>query len=326
MGNKMSKNNKNKLWIGIAIGAVLGCITLGAFFVIFFMFFLFGGPAEVETDVTKYQETLAKYEYAKTAYLVFPEEIPESAKDVDFYFSYQDTWNVPTQEVYLKCTYDEADYQSEIDRLENVKKRYGSTVRTLLRDEEGRYSYPVYIAQDGYWDNFEYAMLTGENEITYIYTAMMNADDLKKVDQKLLPSDFDERQMEYTGIEGYTIYLQKVVYCDDGTVDYWNCDYTRDEVSEVTKNHWVELGYNTFYVTTYLDEQDRERIKECSYYYYESQHDSVYGLPEVITYNELTGKGYLYKDLELSKDKSKALVTYYDGTEEKMMEYEIPDV
>lgn len=324
MSKKMSKSTKKKIWIGIAIGAIVGVMTLGALFVIFIMLVLYGGPTEVERDIHKYQETLAKYEHAKTAYLVFPEEIPESAVDTDFYFSYQDTWNVPTQEVYLKCTYDETDYQAELERLENVQKQYGSKIRVLLRDEEGRYPYPVYIAQDGYWDNFEYAMLTGENQITYIYTALMRADELRKVDKALLPTDFDQRQNEYTGIEGYTIYLAKVVRNSDGTVDYWNCDYTRDEVSEVTKNHWVEIGYNLFYVTTCLDEQDREIIKECSYTYYESQHDSIFGLPEKIVYKEL--EGYLYKSLELNADKTKATVGYYDGEEEKVLVYEIPDV
>ncbi len=324
MSGKMSKSTKKKIWIGIGIGAVVGVMSLCAFFAIFMMLFLYGGPTEVETDIHKYQETLAKYESAKTAYLVFPEEIPESATDTDFYFSYQDTWNVPTQEVYLQCTYNDADYQAEIERLENVQKQYGSTTRVLLRDEEGRYPNPVYIAQDGYWDNFEYAMLTGENQITYVYTAMMWADELRKVDKKLLPTDFDQRQKEYTGIEGYTIYLQKVVMSSDGTVDYWNCDYTRDEVSEVTKNHWVEIGYNTFYVTTYLDMQDREIIKECSFTYYESQHDSVFGLPEEIVEDNL--EGYFYKSVELSSDKTKAIVTYYDGGEEKQMEYMVPEV
>lgn len=324
MQRKSNQNKKTKIWIGIIIGVVISLITLGALFVIFIMLFLFGGPPEVETDISKYQETLAKYENVNTAYIVFPEEIPKSAEDTEFYFSYQDTWNVPTQEVYLKCTYDETDYLAEIERLENTQKHYGSVVRTLLQDEEGRYPHPVYIAVDGYWDGFEYAMLTGENQITYIYTAMIQSDSLKMIDKGLLPTDFDSRQVEYTGIEGYCIYLQNVVRRDDGTVDYWNCDYTRDEVSEVLKNHWVEIGYNHFYVTTRLDEQDRKIIKDCSYVYYDSRHDSIYGLPDEIVYTELDG--FLFKSLELSEDGSKAIVTYYDGAEEKTMEYEIPEV
>lgn len=324
MGKKMSKDTKKKIWIGVGIGVIVCAITMCALFAILMLLFLYGGPPDVVKDIDRYEEMLTKYESAHTAYIVFPEKLPESAKNTDFYFSYQDAWNVPTQEVYLQCTYDAADYEAEIERLENTKKQYGSKMRTLLRDEEGRYPYPVYIAQDGYWDNFEYAMLTGENQITYIYTAMLSSDSLKKVDKKCLPKDFDERQEAYTGIEGYTIYLKKVNFNQDGSVSDWSCDYTRDSVAEVTKNHWAQIGYNLFYVTTYMNENDEELIKECSFSYYESRHDSIFGLPEEIVYTELAG--YPYKSLELSKDKSTAIVTYYDGTEEKEMCYEIQEV
>ena len=323
MKSKMDKSSKKKMWIGIGIGAIVGIITLHALFLIFMLFFAFGGKPEVVKDISRYEEMLGKYENAKTAYIVFPEKVPESATDTDFYFSDQDTWNVPTLEVYLQCTYNEEDYQAEICRLEDVKKQYGSQIRTLLRDEEGRYPYPVYIAQDGYWDNYEYAMLTGENQITYVYTAMLHSNSLKKVDKKLLPKDFDKRQEAYTGVEGYTIYLKDVNYNPDGSVSSWSCDYTRDVVAEVTQNHWVEIGYNRFYVTTYLNEHDEELIKECSFYYYESQHDSVYGLPETIVYTELAD--YFYKDVEISADKGTTIVTYYDGTEVKEKKYVIPE-
>lgn len=324
MKKKMDKSSKKKMWIGIAIGVVVGIITLHALFAIFMLLFMFGGPPEVVKDISRYEEMLTMYENAKTAYIVFPEKVPESATDTDFYFSYQDTWNVPTQEVYLRCTYNEEDYQAEILRLENVKKQYGSQVRTLLRDEEGRYPYPVYVAQDGYWDNYEYAMLTGVNQITYVYTAMLHSEYLKKVDKKLLPKDFNERQEAYSGVEGYTIYLRYVNYNPDGSVFSWDCDYTRDVVAEVTKNHRVEIGYNSFYVKTYLNENDAELIKECFFTYYEDEQDSFCGLPEYITYTELAG--YPYKSLELSKDMSTATVTYYDGTEEKEAIYEVPEV
>lgn len=320
----IQKSSKRKIWIGIVIGASVGLITLAALFAVLVLLFLYGGPSDVEENVEKYEEMLSKYSNAKTAYIVFPETIPASASDMDFYFSFQDTWNAPTQEVYLQCTYDETDYLAEIQRLEQTRKQYGSVTRVLLKDEEGRYPYPVYIAQDGYWDSYEYAMLTGENQITYVFTSMMRADKLKKVNKNLLPEDFDSRQEEYTGIEGYNIYLQDVRFYADGSVDSWSCDYTRDIMAAVTRNHWEEIGYNLFYVTTQLDETNKEVIRDCSYVYYESRHDSVYGLPEDIVYTELAG--YPYVSMELSEDKSKAFVTYLDGEEEKVFEYTIPDV
>lgn len=323
MKSKMDKSSKKKMWIGIGIGAIVGIITLHALFLIFMLFFAFGGKPEVVKDISRYEEMLGKYENAKTAYIVFPEKVPESATDTDFYFSYQDTWNVPTLEVYLQCTYNEEDYQAEICRLEDVKKQYGSQIRTLLRDEEGRYPYPVYIAQDGYWDNYEYAMLTGENQITYVYTAMLHSNSLKKVDKKLLPKDFDKRQEAFTGIEGYTIYLRDVNYHPDGSILSWDCDYSRDVMVEVINYHRVEIDYNSFYVVTYLNEKDEELIKECKFVYYQSQKDSVTGLPESIHCMELAG--HFYKDVALSADKGTTIVTYYDGTEVKEKRYVVPE-
>ena len=74
---------------------------------------------------------------------------------------------------------------------------------------------------------------------------------------------------------------------------------------------------------TYLDENDTEIIKSCFYCYYDSRHDSIYGTAEEIEYTEL--EGYRYKSVELNEDKTKAIVTYYDGEEEKTFEYEIPE-
>ena len=127
-----------------------------------------------------------KYPYIQTGFISFPETIPESATDTDFYFSFKDTWDDPTCEVSLQCTYDEKDYLSEITRLENTKKIYGSEKRFLLRDEEGRFPYPVYIAIDANDYEYEYALLTGDRQITYIYTSFMEEEYLKKIESKYL--------------------------------------------------------------------------------------------------------------------------------------------
>lgn len=320
----MKANQKKKLWIGIVIGAVISVLTLGALFVVFLLFVFLGDPPEVTTDITKYEQMLTQYDYVHTAFITFPEQLPESAQDTDFYFYYQDTWNTPTMEVFLQCTYDEADYQTELARLENTRKRYGSRVQTLIGDEEGRYPYPAYIAVDGRYGDYEYALLSGEREITYIYIADKVMDHMEKVDAAYLPSDFEnEDQVWNMNKEAYSIYLQSEMVFD-GEVIGWNEDYTRDEVSEVLEHHYVEVDYNNFYVTTCLDENDAEIIQDCSYSFYKNQHDSMYGLPEKIVYTELTG--YRFKSLELNEEQTKAIVTYYDGEEEKIYEYVIPEV
>lgn len=312
---------QKKLWIGIAIGVGISIITLGTLFVIFMLLFFFGGPADVCMDIDKYEETVTKYDNMNSALIVFPEELPESARDTDFYFSYQDTWNLPTVEVFLQCTYDEADYQAEIERLENTQKKYVSTVRTLLKDEE-RYPYPAYIAIDGYWDGYEYALLSGERQITYIYTSGKYSDDLKKVDTKYLPAEYDSRMSQYTGMEGYCIYLKRVDTMNGEAIG-WECDYTRDSVVQIQERHYINIDYNLFGVCTNLMEDNTEVIEYCYIWIYEDEMDSITGLPEETQYLEL--QGYGFESVKLSEDKTKAIVTYYDGEEEKVFEYVISD-
>lgn len=314
----MNMKNKRgiKIFIGIIVGALLGMVTLITLGIILLLFFFLGGPPDVIKGADRYEEAITKYEDMRTGLIVFPEKIPESAEDVDFYFSYQDTWDDPTMEVFLQCTYDEEDYQMEIQRLENTQKQYGSFVRTLINDEEEVFPYPAYIAVDGHSYSYEYALLTGEKQITYIYTGFKDANSLKKIDAKYLPSNFDSRQDSLGFGEGYSIYLKSK---DDMGMDH---DYTRDPVVKVWKHHPVTIGYNWFSVDACLDEEGREIIQECSYMYYEDEHDAMYGLPEEIIYKEL--QGYEYRFVILNVEKTKAIVTYYDGVEEKEMEYEIP--
>lgn len=58
--------------------------------------------------------------------------------------------------------------------------------------------------------------------------------------------------------------------------------------------------------------------------YYANEHDSIYGYPDEITYEEVAG--YRFKSVELNEGETTAIVTYYDGEEEKKMEYEVPEI
>jgi len=314
---------KKKLTIGLIVGGVVGVVSLGVLFFILFLLFLFGGPTERTTDITKYEETMSKYPYVQTGFITFPERIPNSATDTDFYFSFKDTWDDPTCEVFLQCTYDVADYQAELERLENTKKQYGSVKRYLLRDEEGRFEYPAYIAIDANNYAYEYVLLTGEQQMTYIYTSFMDEVNLKKIPGQYLPSDYDSKKNQMRPMEGYSIYMGKEMYFD-GKVVGRNMDYSRDEVVEVLEYHRVDIDYNHFYVCTCLDEQDNEIIRYCNYTYFDNKYDSHTELGAEIQYDELAG--YRFKSVELNADMTAAIVTYYDGVEEKKMEYIIPDV
>lgn len=314
--------NRQKLSLGIVVGIAVGFITLVGVAIICVLLFMYGGPSQVSTDVSKYSEMIANHSGMRTALITFPKALPERAQNVDFYFSYKDTWNSPTCEIYLQCTYSEPDYQAEIERLENTKKRYGSMESFLRKDEEGRFPYPVYIAIDGRSEAYEYAMLTGKNQITYIYTSYKKEKNLRKIESDYLPTDFDSRQANMREGEGYSIYL---VW--EGTDDKSygpQYDYTRSDLSEGLAFHPAAIGNNWFTVCTRLDENNREIIRYCAYVYYEDEQDTVFGYPDEIRYEGLNG--YCFKSVELNADMTVATVTYYDGEEEKTMEYEIPDV
>ena len=312
----MKKERGSKIFIGIIVGAILGMVTLITLGIILLLFVFTDGPPDVITGVENYEEALTKYEDMKTGMIVFPEAIPEGASDADFYFSYQFIWDDPDMEVFLQCTYDEETYRKEIMRLENTQKQYGSVVRGLTRDEEGVYPYPAYIAVDGHSYCYEYALLSGERQITYIYSSLNYKDDLKKIEEKYLPDYFDSKQETLEFGEGYSIYIENK---SETEISY---DYTRDSVVKVWKHHPVTIGYNWFSVDTCLDEQDREIIQTCSYMYYENEEDAIYGLPKEIIYTEL--EGCEYRSVNLNAENTKAIVTYFDGKEEKRMEYEIP--
>lgn len=194
-----------KLSIGIIAGIIIGIITVFAIIYIFLLKFFFGGPVKKIEGVDKYEETILKYtsgdsiNHVHTGFITFPESIPESAfesgSEPEFYFEYRDTWDVPTCEVYLKCQYNDSDYVSELSRLESTVKSFKGYKNTnsLIYDDSGRFSHPVYIAIDHHSYSYEYAMDLGNNSIVYIYTSWKKAlDDIKKIPTEYLPKDFED--------------------------------------------------------------------------------------------------------------------------------------
>ena len=201
----MLKKKGTKIAIGIVGGLIIGIITVIAVIFIFLLLFFFGGPPKVTKNVAKYEQTMEEnltreYGKARTEFITFPKEIPASAFEQntkpEFYNSFQDTWDDPTYEVYLKCQYSDEDYKSEIDRLNSVEKTYTTyddRKKTLIYDDSERFTHPAYIAIDHNDYSYEYAMDLGDNSIAYIYVAFKNSEDsLKKIPKEYLPSDYDE--------------------------------------------------------------------------------------------------------------------------------------
>lgn len=301
MNRKVKKIGK-----GIIIGIVLAVATLFAFVFVVLYLFLFGGPAKVTRDIQDYEAVLSN-PYVQTGYIVFPEKLPEGIVETEFYNYYRDTFGSPTLQTYLTCVYDSEAYQKEIDRLEHTSKTYGNKEKKLLRDEKKKFQYPAYIAVENAAHKYEYALLTGENEITYIHTSFIYKEDVE-FSEDYLPYDFMTEEGRAFG-SGYSIYYGKVSASEIHT------DYTRDPTPETRDAHTKVIGDENFVVRVILDEQGREMIDSCVQWSF----DPETWEHEEIQYDDL--KGMEYKDMEANREKNTVVVTYMDGEEEKTKEF-----
>lgn len=108
------------------------------------------------TDTAKYGEWYGLL--ASTNLYTFPEEIPSGASDTEYRFRLDNNSMDPSSLVYLKCTYDAYTYQSEVERLANIKG---------IRIDEDHYNGTAYVAMLRESET-EYALLTDEKTIVYI--------------------------------------------------------------------------------------------------------------------------------------------------------------
>ena len=161
-----------------------------------------------------------------------------------------------------------------------------------------------------YDEGYEYALLTGENQITYISTSFIDKENVK-FSEDYLPYDFMTEEGRAFG-SGYSIYYGKVLATMIDT------DYTRDSNPEVRDAHTRTIGDDDFVVRVILDEQGREIIDDCAQWSYEP---GTYEAEETI-YDDL--KGMEYKAMEADRERNMMIVTYMDEGEEKTREYLMP--
>lgn len=306
------KKRTKKIIKWVIIGSVLTIVTLFTLLICFLILVFFGGPPKKSDNYKDYQEIFELRLSSGSGLIVFPEELAESMTDIDFSYYYRDTWNMPTVSIFLQGTYSPEEYAAEVQRLEKTRKVYGGTERILLRDEEGKYPYPAYIAVENHHHHYEYALLTGENQITYIYTAFFEEEDVE-FDKKYLPTDFMTPEGRAFG-SGYSIYIKSMSSTGIGY------DTTRDEYVDVIKSYSEDILDSAFWVFVKLDEQDREMIQYCKFCYYEPPKDR----DDIDTYDWESDdtfwydlEGYEFIDLRLNPDRTAAVVTYLEDGEEK---------
>jgi beta-lactamase regulating signal transducer with metallopeptidase domain len=205
MENILNMKNKksNKLIIAAIVAVLLLCTSLfslgntkGSTFI---KSFLYGDKSVTFTDPKDYGkfEDLRGY----SSLDIFPKNLPSSMID-EYYYTYQDTLFDPTCQIYLSCSYDKSGYEAELKRLSQISKSYKGNIQKVLYDTDN-YNYPAYVTIDGNNHCYEYALLTGENKITYIFLDFIDEKNLK-FDLQYLPKNYENEKTDKK--RGYTIY------------------------------------------------------------------------------------------------------------------------
>lgn len=151
-----------------------------------------------ETDVKKYGEFKNYKGYSKLA--IFPENL-ERSENAEYYYLSRDTLFDPTCEIFLKCTYNEENFQNEVTRLSSIPQ---------IKHEEEHFNYPAYVTMYNFSSTYEYALILEDSkEIIYINTQGIYPYRVLGLyfDKEYLPDDFME-DIAYTGDskDNFTIY------------------------------------------------------------------------------------------------------------------------
>lgn len=227
-GQSKKARPKKGCMIGVISVIVMAAILIGLSLV------LVRGIPKTIRNPSMYETLLSDRKNLRTGFVVFPPQIPESGLEnaPEFYYYYRSDVFDPIAEVFLRCTYSEADYRAELDRLEHYVHQLGAerTSETyepqcFLKDERGLFSYPAYIAilADDY--AYEYALLTGEREITYIYFAFRQPGEFRAVPKDCLPDPFEGSLHRDSGM--YNMY----VFQDHCSTNYIYTEYDRSDGS-----------------------------------------------------------------------------------------------
>ena len=159
-----------------------------------------GDTRERSQDTADYQNWSVPEKY--THFLIFPEEIPAEAEEVEYYYQYESGWDRPMSQIYLSYRLNENAYATEQERLSslNYTDRTGET-RSVEYDTTS-FGYPAYVTIAGY-------DLLNEKEHTIVYIYAMNtvSDDLQFNDE-FLPNYYMENfdDLAYQGKDHFTIY------------------------------------------------------------------------------------------------------------------------
>ncbi len=176
---------KKKIIIAvIAIIAIIVVATIGMGAYIFI-------PRTSKTkDIQKYGrfDKFQNYEMMSDL-LIFPDVIEKDNID-DYYYFYREYLFGAKCQVYLKCTYNDAQFVEEKERLANINIETNWDAKNESKYDDNSFIYPAYVLSNGLENTYEYALLDESNHsIYYIFLHDISQNGVKFNDE-LLPNDY----------------------------------------------------------------------------------------------------------------------------------------
>lgn len=303
------KTTSRKLIPAILIGAAAGFLLCFGILAWLVHAFFFGAAPAVYEGPEHYDKLLENRIHS--GLLLFPDQISPAAKQVDFYYYWRDTFNFPTAQIHLSCTYAPEDYEKEITRIQSVSKQIGQCFQQVYADNGNDFSVPAYVAISGN-NIWEYALLLEKSHtIHYIFTEYCSSEDIH-FDKNYLPKNFNDTSRLDFG-KGFSIYEYPVY--ENSEITAIEGDYSRDAVVPKTEGHYVDAGNYSLQVATEIDKNGRETITGCTLYYLDGNTEKSW------EYSDLNGK--IYRDITLNEDRSRASIFWEDGNERKESIFDI---
>lgn len=165
-----------------------------------------GDTRERSQDTADYRKWSVPEKY--THFLIFPEEIPAEAEEVEYYYQYESGWDRPMSQIYLSYRLNENAYATEQERLSSLTYTDRTGEPRSVEYDTTSFGYPAYVTIAGYDFCYEYALLNEkEHTIVYIYAMNTVSDDLQFNDE-FLPNYYMENfdDLAYQGKDHFTIY------------------------------------------------------------------------------------------------------------------------
>jgi len=142
---------------------------------------------------------------------IFPNELPPSATVKDYYYFCNNGLIDNSYQLYLLCSYDQEDFESEKERLESIELTFRDEVHMPTITDTG-FQHRAVVTVFNDQDSFEYALIDEETEtIAYVFAQSMGIQE-SVVPAQYRPQGFKPPENALTEWGSYNIYNFKINY------------------------------------------------------------------------------------------------------------------